>query len=85
LLSVVRDETADPHVRLDAAKAAAPFVHSRMAPSEPKRGDPEYVPLIERLKEYVRRDAIDASAGNVVPLQRRDAIPANGRNSPHSG
>jgi hypothetical protein len=29
LLSTMRDESADPKMRLDAAKSAAPFIHSR--------------------------------------------------------
>ena len=31
MLNVMRDETRDPTVRLDAAKAAAPYVHPRLA------------------------------------------------------
>jgi hypothetical protein len=70
LLSVMRDETADHHTRLDAAKAAAPFVHPRMGQVDPPAADPEFVPLAERLKAYAKRDAIEAAAGNVVELPR---------------
>jgi hypothetical protein len=59
LLSIMRDESADPHARLDAAKAAAPYVHPRMAPTEPRYADPEFVPLAERIKEYHRRDGLN--------------------------
>lgn len=31
MLQRMRDETADPFVRLDAAKAAAPYVHPKLA------------------------------------------------------
>jgi hypothetical protein len=46
---------------MEAAKAAAPYVHPRMAPAEPIRTD--FVPLAERLKAYARRDAIEAGYG----------------------
>lgn len=32
LLSVMRDEGADPSLRIDAAKAAAPYVHPKLQP-----------------------------------------------------
>ncbi len=41
LLAVMRDETGEPHTRLDAAKAAAPYCHARLASTElsgPKGG-----------------------------------------------
>lgn len=34
LLSVMRDETEEPTMRMDAAKAAAPFVHPKLAAIE---------------------------------------------------
>jgi hypothetical protein len=34
LLSVLRDESADPHERMEAAKSAAPYVHPRLASIE---------------------------------------------------
>ncbi len=34
LLSVMRDETQDPATRRDAAKAAAPYCHARLASTE---------------------------------------------------
>lgn len=34
MLSVLRDEATDPVARLDAAKAAAPYVHPRLAATE---------------------------------------------------
>ena len=40
LLSVVRDETKDIAVRLDAAKSAAPYVHARLQTTTAVQGDP---------------------------------------------
>jgi hypothetical protein len=34
LLSIMRDESQDRHARLDAAKAAAPYCHARLASTE---------------------------------------------------
>jgi hypothetical protein len=39
------------------------FVHPRMGQVDPKTADPEFVPLLDRLKAYAVRDAI-ASAGH---------------------
>jgi hypothetical protein len=58
------------YIRLDAAKAAAPYVHPRMAPAEPRHPDPDFVPLAERIAELDREDAIEASEGKVVELKR---------------
>jgi hypothetical protein len=41
LLSVMRDEENPPQLRLDAAKAAAPYVHPRMSSVEVGNRDPE--------------------------------------------
>ena len=76
LLTVMRDETADRHTRVDAAKAAAPFVHPRMGQADPnKTVDPDIVPIHERLEAYARRDAAMAAA-------KRCRIAAAGRVSP---
>jgi hypothetical protein len=48
------------------AKAAAPYVHPRMAPAQPGHPDPDFVPLHERLRAYARARAIQASEGKVV-------------------
>src|ERR1700704_822712 len=66
MLSVLRDEKADARRRDDMAKAAAPYVHPRMAPAQPGHPDPEFIPLAERIKSYARTDAIAAGDGNVV-------------------
>ena len=76
-LCIVRDagrEYRSPQ-RLDAAKAALPFCHPRLAPQEPKRIDPDFVPLAERIKAYTRRDAIEAADSKVVELPRRQIPP----------
>jgi hypothetical protein len=74
LLTVMRDETADRHTRVDAAKAAAPFVHPRMGQADPNKTiDPDFVPLAERLKAYAKRDAEEAEKNNVVKLPRSAA------------
>ena len=70
MLSVLRDEKADARRRDDMAKAAAPYVHPRMAPAQPGHPDPEFIPLAERIKFYARRDAIEAGDGNAV-VERR--------------
>jgi hypothetical protein len=36
MLAVMRDESSEPRVRLEAAKAAAPYVHSKLAAVQPK-------------------------------------------------
>jgi hypothetical protein len=36
MLAVMRDGSNEPHVRLEAAKAAPPHVHSRLAVVQPK-------------------------------------------------
>ena len=76
-LSVMRDENADPHTRLDAAKAALPFCHPRLAPLEPQRRDPDFVPLAERVKAWTRRDAIEAANSKVVELPPRQIPPGS--------
>ena len=70
LLAVMRDPNYDCHTRIEAAKAALPYVHARRPQAEPKPDDPDFVPLVERLKYYERRDAIGESEGKVVELKR---------------
>lgn len=70
LLAVMRDGSASPMARLDAAKAAAAYIHPRLAPIEAKAREDDHVPLAERIKSYLRDDAIEASAGKVVALRK---------------
>jgi len=55
------------------AERAAPYCHSRMGVLGGEEGGTAEieVPLAERLKEYTRRDAIDAAAGKVVELKAK--------------
>ena len=41
MLSVMRDEAAEPGARLDAAKAAAQYVHPKLQPVDGKTGSSE--------------------------------------------
>jgi hypothetical protein len=65
MLAVIRDEQADLQRRDDMAKAAAPHVHPRLAATVLSSGDRDFVPLAERLKEYAREDAMEASEGRL--------------------
>jgi hypothetical protein len=66
----MRDPNYDCHTRIEAAKAALPYVHARRPQAEPKPDDPDFVPLHVRLKAYAKRDAIGESEGKVVELKR---------------
>lgn len=67
LLQVVYADTAvDLRTRIDAAKAALAY---EMPKPENKQAAPDMVPLHERLKEYARERAIQASAGKVVDMR----------------
>lgn len=56
LLGVLRDEDNDPALRMDAAKAAAPYVHAKLASVEHKGG----LEVTTQTKE--QRDAAVAAA-----------------------
>ena len=43
----MRDESLTDATRMEAAKAAAPYVHPRMSPAEPMHPNPDFVPLAE--------------------------------------
>jgi hypothetical protein len=60
----MRDETLERAERIDAAKAAAPYVHPCMAPADQRPS--EVRPLAERIAELDRAEAIEASEGKVV-------------------
>lgn len=52
------------------AARAAPYVHPRIGyATEDGGGDPDFVPLAERLKAYARRDEIAAAGHNVAELK----------------
>jgi hypothetical protein len=50
MLAIVRNETEDKQVRLDAAKAAAPYVHARLQTTT-LAGDPEKPLKVETMSE----------------------------------
>jgi hypothetical protein len=68
LVQALRQVVGMATLALDAAKAAAPYVHPRAALPASDDGDDEHVPLAERLAYYQRRDDIDAAGGKVVDL-----------------
>ena len=70
LMSVYKDPSIDLAVRIDCAKAALPFEKPRLSPVEPQRTPDDHVPLAERILAYTRRDALEASAPNVVKLKK---------------
>lgn len=54
----------------EAAKDAAAYCHARIAPADSKsKDDEEFVPLAQRLAEYEREEAIEASQGRVIPIE----------------
>ena len=71
LLAVMRNPDEDPALRIACAKAAAPFMHPRLAPAEASTQTNDFVPLVERLKAYAQDDTIEASGGKVVPYPGR--------------
>ncbi len=55
----------------EEAARAAPYVHPRVGyDSGAATGDPEFVPLAERLAYYQREDDIKAAGDKVVPLKK---------------
>jgi hypothetical protein len=72
LLEIMRDEKADPVVRLDAAKSAAPYIHPRLSgvnfkDISPRRSIAEMdARLVELLTGAMRRH----DQGRIVALER---------------
>jgi hypothetical protein len=62
MLAVLRDETADIHRRDDMAKAAAPYVHARLAAIELAGDDAS--PLVVRIERIIVRPEERAQASN---------------------
>jgi hypothetical protein len=54
LTSVYRDEAAEQTKRIDAAKAAAPYVHARLNSVELK-GDPDNPVAVEQVRRVIVR------------------------------
>jgi hypothetical protein len=69
LCAIYQDPLWPTELRIEAAKAALAFEKPKPAPEQPKPpGDT--IPLVERLKYYERRDAIEESKGKVVVMRR---------------
>ena len=68
LQAVYRDTSQELRVRIDAAGRALPYEMSR---PQSKTVAPDLVPLHERIKEYAREKAIQASDGKVVEIDQR--------------
>lgn len=81
LMAVYKNPANELAVRVDCAKAALPYESQRLAPAEPQRIADDHVPLADRLKEYAREDAIEASSGKVVELKKKNGS-ANGQGKP---
>ena len=69
LMSIYKNPAKPENLRIDAAKAAIRYERPALAPVE-QRANSDAVPLHERLKEYAREEAIEASARSVVELKQ---------------
>jgi hypothetical protein len=50
MLEVMRDEAAEPNVRIDAAKSAAPYVHPKLSTTELKHsGSVKFTSIVRRI------------------------------------
>ena len=75
MLSIMRDASLDLLIRMEAAKAALPYRHARLAPIEAAgRKEDQAKPLAERVLEHQRRlDRERAIAeGKLIELQAHD-------------
>lgn len=81
MLRVMRDANVDERRRDEMAKAAAPYIHARITPQEAGQANAtdEEIPLVERLKRYATAEAIENSAGKVVPMKVSDRPAPTGR------
>jgi hypothetical protein len=64
----MNDDTATAAARVRCAELILERAHGKPAYLQDPNRDPDFVPLAERLKWYVRRDEIEKSAGKVVQL-----------------
>jgi hypothetical protein len=65
---VCHDDTATTAARVRCAELILDRAHGKPAYLEDPNRDPDFVPLAERLKWYVRRDEILAAEGKVVQI-----------------
>ncbi len=85
MLSIMRDETADAPRRDEMAKAAAPYIHPRLATIEQRPPTGKIPPLAERIAELERRDAIALSENNVVDINIAPVLAERIREAPKGG
>jgi len=55
MIAVMRDKDVDPQMRLEAAKGAAPYVHSRLSSAEILHTDPVTAAAIEISKDELEQ------------------------------
>jgi len=75
-MAIYKDPSQETAVRIEAAKATISYEKPPLAAIDAKVRVDDHVPLADRIKSYLRDDAIEASAGKVVPLPAGDAFPA---------
>ena len=68
LVAIMNDDRATTAARVRCAEFILDRAHGKPAYLEDPNRDPDFVPLAERLKAYVRRDQILAAEGKVVQL-----------------
>ena len=68
LVAIMNDDRATAAARVRCAELILDRAHGKPAYLQEPNRDPDFVPLAERLKAYVRRDQILAAEGKVVQL-----------------
>jgi hypothetical protein len=76
LTSVYKDPSKPDDLRINAARIAIRYERPPLAPVE-QGPYPEYVPLAERLKAYLREDQLEARASNVVEIKAGQLAPVS--------
>ena len=76
-VEATRQVVGSSSLALDAAKAAAPYMHPRIVDSAPADGSiDDFVPLAERIREWERRAKLRAAGGDVVDLNSEKRGPS---------
>ena len=77
LVAIMNDDTATT-ARVRCAEFILDRAHGKPAYLEDPNRDPDFVPLAERLKAYLRRDQILAAEGKVVQIlpPKKQALPS---------
>ena len=68
LVEIMGDKGAPASARIRSAEIVLDRAHGKAAPILEQPRDPDFVPLAERLKAYIRRDQILAAEGKVVQI-----------------